>query len=532
MKKHFISTGILLLSLFSTLLIQGQTSSSSMLVKLENSVNNNAIKRSSHLRPAKEGGTFDVGTWGDAEFSKAMVTKITADLEVEWSFRLNVSINNGFTWQTSYGADVYELQNGDIILLAAINTGLFNTPTLQNLDYGVIKIRPGQTPQVLSAHYFGGNFSDIPQGLIATQDGGYLLHGITNMEQALNTPSFLKTYMVKLDADLNLVWQKLITPSNALCRTDALILYNQGMVNRTAIETSDGGIVFTCQCQPNAFIGKLDAAGEFLWGRQFENAGGFLEGASGDDWGLIVGSGGYGAINRMQELPDGRLAFLGNHVFYLFGIFGIALPNQNDGFGEGTGLPLSYLLVTDAAGNFQYGTAFFQETFAQPNMPIEMMVDDFVHVEDNRFLFVGGTNRHVTGGVTSYAPFVVEMDAQIHEVDEGIRNAYFVGADDDVVFRHTKNDYPWGLDRIHTLKKEDNDRLLLAYDNQVLQMTPIDGFEQFGDCIEPASLSPLHSIPLNITFTNNQITTMSLPVGSPLTFSLTPINAYTTLVLF
>ncbi len=485
----------------------------------EEEVNPSALRRTGDMHPTTDGGYIFTGTWGDNIYSRAFIVKTDADRNPEWSYRLDhrlVSNIGQVFWKTSYGADILELEDGSYLWLAGVNMRMeFNQPVGENLDYAIIHFSPGDGMEEAVIHQtkrFGAGKFDIPQRIQPTPDGGYILSGISSLTVDANLPGSMVTYLVKLDENLDLQWNKRIKGPGGTCNTSALVLYNEGMVQRDVAPTSDGGFVFSLGCDEFTYYGKLDAAGELLWTKRFQSTDGFFDGTIIDPWGIMLVAGGYGAMSGIMELPGGDLAFLGNQVFVFLLLFGEP-PEPNGG---SLSLPLSYLFITDGDGNFKKGTGFFTDHFAVENMPIHMLAEDFLHVEDDRFVIACGTDFNSWDNTFHYMPALLELDASATELNTAMEGMHKISSvsDSDNIGRYDVNTYPYGLDGIHLETEANSGSYFLNYDNSFVEITDLAALPGMTECFEQVPPSQLYSFPFDLTVWDTQVLLDTLNVYS------------------
>ena len=488
MKKSIISV----LNFFSILVLLTGTLSAQMLpstlhVKLEDSENAEALVQTGNIRKAADGGYLIAGTRGTGDFARAVLVKTDADFAPLWSHRLDQTLTFGNSWQASYGVDVIELGNNEFAFLAGVNMNVFsNSPVLQNLDYGFVRFkRTSGGNIILAANRFGTDFNEVPHGMIRTEDGGFMLCGYSNLEQALNLPSKALTFLVKLDEDGNQEWARRYQNQAGSCNTSGLGIFI-GMMRRNVIETQDGGYVFTMHCDENVYITKVNNAGEELWSKTFASSTGFSDGASNDLGAIGVATGAGGTIIGVREMPNGDLAFLGNHFAYFITLL-ILDGNSN---GAGLFLPFSYVFTTGPTGNFQKGAAFFHERFNDPNLPVEMMASEFEVLSDGNFMIAGGIDQFGDGnGNTYFRPAFFELDIDQQEIDESVLSAASIGNDLPIFYA---NDNARGMSNIKMNFDMEEREIALSYDmKHNFKITDYYGYNSAIGCIE--AVNNMHS---------------------------------------
>lgn len=198
---------------------------------------------------------------------------------------------------------------------------------------------------------FGGSGDDYGTSVRSTADGGYIIAGFTGTPTG--TPGVVTTdvLLIKTDAAGNLLWEKTFG----------------GIGNDTAAgvrSTADGGYIVVGTCpggggeinpEPDAFLLKVDAAGNFSWQQNFGNTqpNYWVEGHAVE----VTADGGFILTGRAETPPNGAL--LADLQFDL------------------------YLVKTDAAGNLLWEKSFVASQNHQGNSVIQSV--------DGGFVIVGGS---------------------------------------------------------------------------------------------------------------------------------------------
>lgn len=487
--------------LFAAHIAMAQTLPGFLHAELEESAAPNILSRMSQLRPTAS-GYVTAGTWGDGEFSRAVFIMTDRSFQPLKSYRINVQLPTPFgttRWQESYGADVLPLGDTEYLILAAINMNpvMLLQPGSQNLDYAVLRVRvPANeqgAPQVLWAKRFGGDFNDTPHNMEHTGDGGFIISGYSNPEQALNTASIALTFLVKLDAQGNLQWARRYRNAAADCRTTVFQLLT-ATLRRPVVQTQDGGFVFPLHCDENAYIVKVNEQGDVLWAKSFEAGGGLFDGFFNQDWnfGLGIATGTGGTIIGVRELSNGNLAFLGNQFSFFTSIWG----NPTNGNGGGLVLPVSYVFTTTANGQFLQGNAFFRERFGDNNQPIEMIAHDFQPGQGNRLIVAAGIRQNCfSGPECSFTPALLEINPAATGFDAAVTGAYEITSGG----RHFSSHYPFALDFIRLAPPDAEGRIALSYDKNMVLKSPAGA----SPCAP--ELAGLRSFPITLDLQNRSI---------------------------
>ncbi len=508
--KHYIRHQLITI-LFLVLGIRvvfAQFNQDFILVKLEEASNAELFTQSGHFRSTGSGYAV-AGTAGEYDWARAVLTLTDANFRPLRAFRLELELPTlpGQTRrQESYGADVLRTGDNEYVLLAALNMNPFMLlqPGSQNLDFALVKVRipAGGVAQILWAKRFGGDFNDIPHTVEPTHDGGFIISGYSNAEQALNLPSIALTLLVKTDAQGNLQWARRYRPNAAGCSTLGFQLL-PSMLRRPVVQTQDQGFVFTVHCDENAHIVKVNAQGDVLWVRRFEASNSFFDGFFNTDWnfGLGIGAGTGGTIIGIKEMPGGNLAFLGNQFSFFATIWGN--PAGNNGLGRA--LPMGYLFTTDATGNYLKGAAFFMDRFGDPVQPIEMTVHDFQPLPNGNFAVAAGLRSWCNGPECAFTPAVLEIDLRPVGFDVSVVQSREIP----VPGGHLASHYPYGLDFIRMAPLTVDGALALYFSGWLSRLS--GWTQQNSDWTCTQAVGGLHSFPISIVFQSRDVAWVSLP---------------------
>lgn len=168
-------------------------------------------------------------------------------------------------------------------------------------------------------------------GIDLDSGAGHDLHAGSN---------FTRAFIQKLDADGHYLWGHSLGgagPCQALgvaVDDQGHLLITGGITGAADLDPGPGEhLVATVNSSMDAFVVKLDADGQFLWGR--------LVGGANNDLGLAVATGGDGHITVVGEL----------------GAQGDLDPGAGVAIAGGHGLKDAFVLRLDAEGNFVWGFA-------------------------------------------------------------------------------------------------------------------------------------------------------------------------------
>ncbi|MBI4931640.1 MAG: T9SS type A sorting domain-containing protein [Bacteroidetes bacterium] len=160
-----------------------------------------------------------------------------------------------YQWNMTYGGSksdwaysVKQTNDGNIII-----TGI-TMSFLDTTSGNIFLMKTDTQGNILWTQEFGGASSDVPNDVISTTDGGFLITGYTTSFGTGNSDA----YLIKTDSDGNAQWTKTYGGTGAT-------------VGYSALQTSDGGYKITGYSS-NASAGnydillmKVDAIGNPLW---------------------------------------------------------------------------------------------------------------------------------------------------------------------------------------------------------------------------------------------------------------------------
>jgi len=215
-----------------------------------------------------DGSSVTVGneTTAPAFIHQALIQKITADGSLQWS-RTYSETDNSFPGAFSGGnftfKSVQPTADGGFIASgvadAKFSSGYANVLVVMKLD-------ASGAAQWTKA-YYGTNWQSAPAGFgpypIFTTADGFVLSGTV---QASSYPFERRAFLLKLDAQGSIIWQKGYGGDNGG--------YNKTSEDAGAVATADGGYVLggmsnVFQQAPNGWIMKADGAGNIVWQKSY-----------------------------------------------------------------------------------------------------------------------------------------------------------------------------------------------------------------------------------------------------------------------
>ncbi len=208
-------------------------------------------------------------------------------------------------------------------------------------------------------HTYGGAVTDVAYAMQQTQDGGYVIAGMSNSWSG----TWPDGYIVKTDATGNLVWQQTYAGSST---GDYLYSIEQ---------TNDGGYICAGICNAplgcDVYLLRVNSLGNQAWSRSF--------GGSGDDRG-------YGAL----KTPDGGYILIGYTTSF------------------GAGGDDGYLIKTDSAGNMVWQQAI-GASLSDRGYAIK-------RTQDGGYIFCGASNSQ--SGTFARDTWLVKTDSSGNKIWE------------------------------------------------------------------------------------------------------------------
>jgi hypothetical protein len=101
--------------------------------------------------------------------------------------------------QTQVGWSIIQTSDGGYAMAGP------STDTSGYADFYLIKINAGG--DTLFTRTYGGAYDDVPENIIQTNDGGYLLSGYSN--SFTNYPDSTKCYLIKTNSNGDTLWSKI-----------------------------------------------------------------------------------------------------------------------------------------------------------------------------------------------------------------------------------------------------------------------------------------------------------------------------------
>ena len=205
------------------------------------------------------------------------VTSGNAGLQDYWLAKLDP--NGNISWQKSFGyqgadSGISVIQTNDQgylvsgILDVTASGGLGNSSRSENRhaggDYWILKL--DSSGEIEWSKYFGGNFSDTPEGIVQTDDNGFIIAGGSDSDDT-DISSNIGSYdfwVVRISATGDIVWEK---------------SYGGDQIDeaRAIVKTNDGNYIIAGDTRSNAndisnnngaadlWLIKISPNGSLLW---------------------------------------------------------------------------------------------------------------------------------------------------------------------------------------------------------------------------------------------------------------------------
>jgi hypothetical protein len=230
---------------------------------------------------------------------------------------VKIDANGDILWEKTFGGSFYESAyditgtNDGGFIIAGKKNYIDGMPT--NSDFWIIKINSDGN-MVWENTYGGSNF-DIPSNIIATDDNGFIVAGVTFSDDGDitgNESNKWAAWIIKINASGTLVWEKTFLISDCI---------NFGGI----IGTPQDGMIFTadiCESDSDFIIIRLDSEGEVVWektyggslndvphaiAKGYEYQGYFIVGKTASEDGDIIGNHGSFDFWLLQIDDDGEL---------------------------------------------------------------------------------------------------------------------------------------------------------------------------------------------------------------------------------
>ncbi|MDD1729366.1 MAG: PKD domain-containing protein [Methanospirillum sp.] len=189
-----------------------------------------------------------------------------------WVVKLD-SVGN-MTWQTCLGGSDYDISDSVIQTTDGgylVNGYTYSTDGNVTGNHGetdIWAVKLDSAGNMTWQTCLGGLAGEWPYSLIQTTDGGYLVNGYTESDDANVTGNHggRDIWVVNLDASGTLVWQKCLGGTNDDYPRSILQTTDGGFLLR-AMTYSDDGDVSGLHGQMDYWVVKLDAARNLVWQR-------------------------------------------------------------------------------------------------------------------------------------------------------------------------------------------------------------------------------------------------------------------------
>lgn len=344
----------------------------------------------SGLLPTQDGGfllTGSIGNNSDATQGDVALVKLNSRLQPEWGSRY-ASFQPKPIWcqysipRLEYGTRSVETPDGFVTAGCHDRTeaafpfcGRGNYALTADFDVLVIKTDKQGRLQWANTYGVPGS-GEVAYDIRATRDGGFLLSGIRNTGAGILTGS--RPFILRLDSRGQVLWSKVQEAFNDQATLAPFFAVPSRRM--PAIELQNGDIAYVASNGNESWLIRLTAAGQNRWTRRLYHSG--PNGLSGDldqQWALGALSGGW--FCDLLELPDGRIALLGNTVF------GAAFVANPQG-GIWIYLSVGVLAETDSLGNALRTSAFTHNT-GHGGVVFDMAASDFEYLPNGHYLISG-----------------------------------------------------------------------------------------------------------------------------------------------
>lgn len=177
--------------------------------------------------------------------------------DLEWSRYFGGSFTD-----TPFGA--VETQDNAYIIAASSDSEDFNISNNKGTyDFWILKI--SADGDLIWEKNFGGSEVDEPRGITTTNDGNFIIVGDTRSsdKDATTNNGGADLWMLKISTDGNLIWQKTFGGTNFDVARSISKTLDNGFIIAGNSRSLDAG--FTNQGQNDAWVLKVDANGNLVW---------------------------------------------------------------------------------------------------------------------------------------------------------------------------------------------------------------------------------------------------------------------------
>ena len=230
-----------------------------------------------------------------------------------WIVKLNA--NGHLSWQKSFGGNgtdiayaIEQTTDGGYIVAGKSDSERGDVKgNHADYDYWIVKLNANG--HLSWQKSLGGFNRDIPNSIQQTTDGGYIVVGVSysNDGDVTGNHGDFDYWIVKLDADGNLSWQKCLGGSS-------------GESNPSIQQTTDGGYIVAGKTYSDDGDITINLGGEDYWIVKLDANGTMV-------WQKSLGGSGWETANSIQQSADGGYIVAG----YIYSIDGDVTGNHGGG---------------------------------------------------------------------------------------------------------------------------------------------------------------------------------------------------------
>ncbi len=180
-----------------------------------------------------------------------------------WKFKTAEGVSPDINWEKTHGGSSDDIANK----VRVVKDGYIVVGSVNNSsDSGGKVILISKDGEILKEKIFGGSSDDVITD-VREIDGGYILVGYTKSEEVEGYHGGSDFWILKIDRDFNLLWQKAFGGSSD-DRARSVLISNDGIVVAGYTESSNYDVEEN-NGNSDGWIVKLDFDGDIVWKKSY-----------------------------------------------------------------------------------------------------------------------------------------------------------------------------------------------------------------------------------------------------------------------